>query len=93
MKDGANTLRLQVRQRHDHIMGRLDVRLVSLIEIKIRTVGTEERGDNEVEFAVRNTTPVSHRFSHIVTTGKLTSVPNNSENLARREYNSTSWLG
>lgn len=55
MEYNPHALRVQLRQRHHHIVSGHDVRLVGLVEVKVGSPGAEERGDDEVEFAVGET--------------------------------------
>lgn len=55
MENDANTLRAQLRHRHNQIVRRPDIRLIGLVHVESGGFGAEEGGDDEVEFAIRET--------------------------------------
>lgn len=55
MEYDSDTLCIQLWQRYYHIVNWHDVRFICLVHVEIGTSGAKERGENEIEFAIRKT--------------------------------------
>ncbi len=95
MEYDPNTLCAQLWHRYYQIVSWHDVRFICLVHVEIGTSGTEEGGDDEIEFTIRKTIQVgkSETFSPPINpltsrsrlVDRLTSFPNNTVTPLKKE--------
>lgn len=73
MEYDPNTLCAQLWHRHDQIVSWHDVRFICLVHVEIGTSGSEEGGDDEIEFTIRKTIQIGKSETFSLQATRLTS--------------------